>query len=594
MSVFTDVIRRAGERPRRLYRGIGFRILELSFGSLPFLLAYLALREVLAGELDMFGVGLVVLGLLVCLTGQLLFSYLGQLDCFLGTYDLIMCYRARVIDHLRGLPLGELQQRRIGGLASVLTDDMKRVEDIFTHLTAELVAAAAVPLLITVALFLVDWRLALALVAAVPLAVAALNFLSRWFLRASRSKQSQVSHATSVVVEFLAGIRTLRLFHRTDAMLQRLERLFAGIRHTSMGVEAWGGGTVQFYRLGVELGLVLLLLTGAALAARGGLDPLGWLLFILIGYRVLGPLLDAAAYLTEVRFMAESQARIRELLDKPALPERLGATAPEGSDVVFENVSFRYADEWVLHDVSFRAPSGAVTAVVGPSGAGKSTLLGLLARFHDPQRGRITLGGVDIRELGTNELYAELGFVFQDVQLVDATVLDNVRMGRPDADDDAVVRACRAAYCDPFVQRLPHGYHTRIGEGGARLSGGERQRLSIARALLKDAPVVLLDEATASVDPYAQREIQRALEALVRGRTVIVIAHRLHTIRYADRILVLDGGRLAEQGTHEQLLAGNGTYQALWREHDAALNEGTDTGDFPELSESRRPAATRE
>lgn len=234
--------------------------------------------------------------------------------------------------------------------------------------------------------------------------------------------------------------------------------------------------------------------------------------------------------------------------------------------MAFEGVGFRYdtSAEWVLRDVSFRAPQGRIVAVVGPSGGGKSTLLHLLARFFDPQEGRITLGGVDLRDLGPDRLYDHLSFVFQDVQLFDGSVLENVRIGRPDATDAEVMAACRAARCDEFIRRLPQGYETPIGENGQRLSGGQRQRLSIARALLKDAPVLLLDEATASVDPEAQHEIQEAISRLIKGRTVIVIAHRLHTIQHADQILLLAQGRIIERGSHDELLRAGGLYRDMW------------------------------
>jgi sulfate-transporting ATPase/ATP-binding cassette subfamily B protein len=494
------------------------------------------------------------------------------LNSFLGSYALTISYRGRLIDHLQRLPLGIFGRQRIGQMAAVITDDVKRVEDIFTHLTAELLAAVSVPLLFALVLAWVDWRLTLLLLISLPLATWALNGANRFFLAHGGRKQALFLDTSGLIVEFVTGVRTLRLFHRADEWLRQLDERFTRIRHASMGAEAWGGGSVQIYRLVMEGGLVLLLLGAGWLIGTQGLSSVSWLLFVVAAYKLLDPLLDAAAYLVELRAMVQGEARLQELLDEAPLDEGSVTGAPACFDVEYRGVNFAYGQQQVLHDISFCAMEGGITAIVGPSGAGKSSLLYLLARFQDPQQGQIMLGGIDLRRMHSDALYQHLGFVFQDVQLFDGSILDNVRIGRADASDEAVIAACRNAFCDEFVQRLPQGYATRIGENGQQLSGGERQRLSIARALLKDAPVLLLDEATASVDPQSQHEIQRALSRLVKGRTVIMIAHRLHTIRRADQILVLDEGRLRECGTHQTLLASNGLYAELWREQQAGID----------------------
>lgn len=557
---------RFSDRPiAPLWRGLALRVLERLFSITPFFLGYLWLADAASGGARTLSLPLLGLGLAILLAGQLACSYLGQLGCFLGAYDLMLGYRERVIDHVGRLPLGFLQQQQTGQLAGIVTDDVKRVEDIFTHVAAELVAAGAVPVLFLAVLAWVDWRLTLALAITLPVAVISLNAARRFFLARGRQKQNLLLDTSGLMVEFVTGLRTLRLFNRTGPWLDRLDRRFAAIRHASLGVEAWGGGSIQLYRLCVEAGLVTLLLTAGWLSGSDDLRPLTWLLFALVACKLMEPLLEASAFLTQLRAMALGEDRIRRLLEEPPLPEGGGTPAPDG-EVTFQQVGFRYQDEWVLRDISFRAAPGSMTAIVGPSGAGKSTLLHLVARFFDPQTGRVMLGGADVRELDANVLYRHLAFVFQDVQLFDGTILENVRIGRSEASEEEVAAACRAAYCEGFLQRLPDGLHTRIGENGQLLSGGERQRLSIARALLKDAPILLLDEATASVDPDAQYEIQLALSRLAQDRTVIVVAHRLHTIRHADQILVLDRGRIVESGRHQDLLARQGLYAILWQD----------------------------
>lgn len=293
-----------------------------------------------------------------------------------------------------------------------------------------------------------------------------------------------------------------------------------------------------------------------------------WLLFILVAYKIVDALLEVAAYLTQLRVMDLAVSRLDALMAEPVMAEETAVAVPDDLTLIFNRVSFRYQGEWVLRDINCRIPAGSITAIVGSSGSGKSTLLHLLGRFFDPQQGEITLGGVALTQLGTHALYDKIGFVFQDVQLFDGTVLDNVRIGNPSATDEQVYAACRQANCEGFIAQLGQGYHTMLGEGGSRLSGGERQRLSIARMWLKNPQIILLDEATASIDPCAQADIQRALSQLAQDRTVIMIAHRLKTVEYADQILVVEQGQIAEAGSHTQLLEQKGLYWRLWNEQN--------------------------
>lgn len=576
LQVINRVIQHSGRSPAQFYTGLIWQIIERCLGLVPIVICYFWLVHVLshdnAASADSLLPLLLVLALLGVFLLQLLFANWGLRNSFVGSYHIMGGYREQTLNRVHQLPLGTLHRYRVGQLSDVLTDDINRVETIFTHLAAELFATAAIPLMFFLVLLWVDWRLTLALAASFPFALLVLSGSRRLFVHMSRQKQETFRDTAGLLVEFVTGIKSLRLFNRADQWLSRLYQQFDYMTKMSLGVEAWGAGPVVLYRLLVELGLVFLLLVCALLVGSEGEQPLTWLLFLLLAHKLIAPLLEMAEHLTVMRYAIQSERKIEALRSEAVLAEPTQPQQPQGYQVQFDHVQFAYDAETVLHDLSFTVPANTITAIVGPSGAGKSTVMHLLARFYEPSAGTVSLGGVDIRAIGTDGLYQHVSMVFQQVQLYDGTIMENIRIGRPEASDEDVVAACQAAYCDGFIQALPDGYNTRIGESGQRLSGGERQRLSIARALLKDAPVLLLDEATASVDPQAQYEIQTALSRLAVGRTVIMIAHRLSTVRDADQILVLDQGRMVEEGTHQSLLQHKGLYKTLWEAQNTGMH----------------------
>jgi len=558
----------------RISYGIMLRILAQICAIAPFFIAWLALQQVVYGEGSWPHWPQLTLALLVCFIGQLVFSHFGQLGCFLGSYDIMMRYRSAVADHLRHIPLGYFQRHRLGETSALLTDHMRRVEEIFSHLLPEVIVGLSAPVIFVLVLLTVNVPLTLALLCTLPLGLLLLWLMSRMMLRATRQQGERFALASGLLLEFIGGIKTLRLFNRHQPMLDKLDHTFGEIKQASMGIEAWGGGGVQLFRLCAESGLVTLFICAGYLALGNALDPASWLLFVLVAFKVIDPLLDAAAYFTLMSVMRQSSQRLNALMAEPVQAEHSDLPLPLSNEIAFERVSFAYQQQPVLKDISFRVAQGTVTALVGASGCGKSTILHLLGRFREVQQGQITLGGSDISQLGSAQLYERMGFVFQDVQLFDGSVLDNVRIGRPDASDEEVIAACKAACCEEFVRQLPQSWHTPLGEGAQRLSGGERQRLSIARMMLKDPAVILLDEATALLDPLTQSEIQLALSRLAVGKTVLMIAHRLRTVEYAEQILVMDSGQIVERGNHQQLLARPGIYQQLWQAQESGDTQG--------------------
>ncbi|MFS2225868.1 ABC transporter ATP-binding protein [Pantoea sp. B65] len=570
MSMLNQVRSAGGRGVQRIWLGIILRVLAQIFAIAPFFIAWLALQKLVFQQGNWQYWPQLTLALLLCFFAQLVCSHFGQLGCFLGSYDIMLRYREAVADHLRNLPLGYFQRHRLGETSALLTDHMRRVEEIFSHLLPEVIVGLSAPLIFVAMLLTVNVPLTLALLGTLPVGLLLLWIMSRCMLRATRQQGERFALASGLLLEFIGGIKTLRLFNRHQSMMDKIERNFADIKQASMGIEAWGGGGVQLFRLCAELGLVTLFICAAMLAQQHALDPFSWLLFVLVAVKVIDPLLDAAAWFTLMSVMRQSSQRLNALMAEPVQAEQSDIRLPERNDIAFSGVSFAWEPQRpVLNNISFRVPQGTVTALVGASGSGKSTILHLLGRFAEVQQGEITLGGVPVSRLGSAQLYERLGYVFQDVQLFDGSVLDNVRIGRPDASDEEVIAACQAACCHRFVLRLPQGYHTPLGEGAGRLSGGERQRLSVARMMLKNPAVILLDEATALLDPLTQSELQLALSRLAVGKTVLMIAHRLRTVEYAEQILVVDNGEIVARGDHQQLLAQQGIYQRLWQAQEA-------------------------
>ena len=565
-SAMLRIVRHSGRSPALLVRAAAWQLIERLLEVVPMLLCYVLLITLqdsaeAIGTRQLVGLATLLAGIFVL---QLFAASRGQLAGFLGGYQIAAGYRDRLLEHLHRLPWLTVRQYPAGQLSQLLTDDIKKIETLFTHLAIELVVTALVPLILALGLLWVDWQLTLALLAGLPAAVLLIQWWRQRFAAVSADKQQLMAQTAGKLVEFVLGIKTLRLLNRGSTWLSGLYEAFDRLTRASLRVETWGAGPVVGFRLLVEMGLVALLCLSAWRLDQAQVAPATLLLFLLLAHRLLLPLLELAQQLSIARYAIQCETRIERFLSQTPLTEPAAPQCPKGHEVAFDRVSFAYPDSPGLDDISFRVAPGTITAVVGPSGSGKSTLLNLVSRFGDPDDGVIRIGGVSLPDIGTDGVCQRLGMVFQQVQLFSGSIADNVRIGRPTASDEEVATACRQAHCNDFIRALPQGYQTLVGEGGSQLSGGERQRLSIARAFLKDAPILLLDEITASVDAITQHQIQASLRTLVSDKTVIVVAHRLTTIRDADQILVMDKGRIVERGRHEALMAKQGLYYQLY------------------------------
>ncbi|WP_294612520.1 ABC transporter ATP-binding protein [uncultured Bacteroides sp.] len=488
---------------------------------------------------------------------------------FRGAYEMSAAGRVSLAEHLRKLSLGFLSRRDPGDLSSMLITDFTMAETGISHHLPQLMGALVMPVLAFAGLLWIDWRMAVAMFIALPLAVGILLGSTYLQYKLSGKQIAAKINAGNRLEEYLQGIRVMKAYNLLGDKFVRLKNAFAELRRACIRQEALLGPFILLSVTLIRAGLTLMILCGTYLLIGGDLSLLTFVMFLVVGSRVFDPLTSALTNFAEFRYFSIAGGRILTLMNEPEMQG--SKEAPESGDITFYHVSFGYQKKQVLHDVSVTLRKNTLTALVGPSGSGKSTMLKLCARFYDPQQGQVLFNGVDMKTLEPESLMSHISMVFQDVYLFQDTIRNNIRFGKTDAADEEIEAAARKACCHDFIMRLPKGYDTQVGEGGCTLSGGEKQRISIARAILKEAPVVLLDEATASLDPENEVEVQRAINTLITGRTVIVIAHRLKTIKNADNIIVLEEGRIAEQGKHQELLDNKGLYAKLWNIQEKTL-----------------------
>ncbi|WP_412517244.1 ABC transporter ATP-binding protein/permease [Actinomadura madurae] len=478
----------------------------------------------------------------------------------------------RVGDHLAALPLGWFSTDRTGRLTHSLSQGTSMITGVPAHLLTPLVTGVVTPVTVALGMFFFDWRPALAILACSPALLVVYRWAGTLADRSAHAVDASAVESSSRVVEFARAQPVLRAFGRTAEGHRLLDEALVSQRDAGRAMIRTGVPGIAGFAIAVQAVFTLVIALGAALALSGSLATAELIALLVMATRFTGPLIEVADLGAALRLAAHDIERIDDVLAVSPLPEPADpkSTARDGLGVEFDRVTFGYGDEPVLHEVSFTVPPRTMTALVGPSGSGKTTIARLVARFWDTGSGTVRVGGEDVRDLATDDLMGRLSLVFQDVYLFDDTIEANIRIGRPGATPDDVREAARLARVDEIVDRLPDGWDTRVGEGGAVLSGGERQRVSIARALLKNAPVVLLDEATAALDPENEAAVQDALTALTADRTLIVIAHRLQTITGADQIIVLEEGRVTQRGRHPELVETPGRYADFWHERTHA------------------------
>lgn len=481
----------------------------------------------------------------------------------------VSCYtaaedsRIRIAEMVRRFPMSIFENKALTELTANMMGDCASIEHSMSHIVPPLFANAISSTLICICIIAFDWRMGLSIFCTLPLSFLIIFGSRRLQEKGSQKQVAAKLKASEEEQEYLEGIRIIKSCHLDGKKFSELNHALKDLKQQSIHMELGTSVFISIAQFILQAGIGITVFVGVHLLTNGAVTILPLLLSLVIVCRIYGPILTILTLLPMLFHTLVSTQRMRELANIPVM-EGQADVALKDNNITFENVSFAYNEEMVLKDVSVTIPEGKITALVGPSGSGKSTMSRLIARFWDTNHGSVKIGGIDVKKIDPEYLMGTMSFVFQEVTLFNDTVWNNIKIGNKNATDAQVLAAARAACCDEFVQRLPEGYHTLLGENGSTLSGGERQRISIARALLKDAPIILLDEATAALDPENEVLIQNALSRLIQGKTVIVIAHRLRTIAGADQIIILNNGSIEETGTHEQLMAKGGLYHHLY------------------------------
>ena len=560
-----------GKDKKELYFPIFLMCID-SLGSMAlYFVLYLTVLDLFFGTLTMNKIGIYTL---VCLLGviyRIIVYQKSYLLCFERAFTVTGQFRIKLADHFRKLSLGYFNQNSTGYLINTMTNDMGSFEGVLSHALSFLMKTVTLCGLILVGTFFINWKLALAECVVLLLAVPLLRWGNRLVEQLGTKKRTMTARMVSTVMEYIKGIKIFKAHNMTSIHFERLLESLEKVRKISVQIECQMAPPTAIYSILVNFLMPLVLLDGSYLLLGGQIPNESFIAFLIMSIAISGLLISFEHYYIMLKDLKLAADNLGKAMSHAPLPYQDDSFTLERYDVAFQKVCFSYDNgEEVLHRISFTAPEGSVTALIGPSGSGKSTVANLIARFWDVSSGVITIGGRDIRELEPDRLLQSISAVFQENTLLSDTILNNIRVGKPDAAMEEVIAAAKAACCHDFISKLSDGYNTVLAEGGASLSGGEKQRIAIARAILKNAPILLLDESTASLDADNEERINRALDHLLKGKTVFVIAHRLNTIQNADQIILLNNGNIEEIGTHLELLKKRGHYYSMIQEQEKA------------------------
>lgn len=540
-------------------------VFEAFFVAAPYGILAIILPTILRGEMQWATFGYWFAALVITFIARAFFSLKSYGGGMRAGYKAGTAIRLHLGEHLRKLSMGYFSKRNIGELVNRLFLNVEMVEMMIGHFMTQATTNLCTSLFVMIGLFWIFPKMTAIMVTALLIGLPLLFVLLKLVGREVKKKGQITDRANSSIIEYLHGIMVFKAFNVTGMGFKRLQTVLDELRRFTIWFEVKGFSVALTYVAILELGFVALIYAGLHFIQEGTLGVPEMIVFLVVSLRFYRPLHRFAENASLTRAYYTGAQAIEDVFDTPPI-EGDDTTAPTDFTIRFDNVGFGYGPTEVISDTSFTAHARSMTALVGPSGSGKSTIVKLVARFWDVGRGEISIGNRNIQTMSPDALLSNISMVFQDVYLFKDTILNNISIGNDKASKDEVIAAARNACCHDLIMNLPQGYDTIIGEGGATLSGGEKQRIAIARAMLKDAPIVLLDEATAALDPENDRMVQMAIDNLVKSKTLLVIAHRLHTITAANQIVVLDEGRVVEKGRHQELLKNNGLYAHLWQE----------------------------
>lgn len=564
--MFKKVLEYAGEYRKTTYASMAVMLIGIVMNVLPFLFLYQLMEPLLLHEnVEVWYVVWRVLAIGICGVLYALFYVKGLALSHRAAYKTLKNLRSSLQGKLERQPLGTIQEKGVGTLKKMFIDDIDSIELLLAHALPEGLSNVAVPLFVFIAMFFVDWKLALLSLCALPLGLIAMGAMYKAGTSKMGAYYASAQKMNNTIVEYINGMEVVKVFNRDGESYKRFEQDVRGYRDFTL---AWYKVCWPWMALYNSILPCLALFTlpiGAYLVLSGASTLPDLAQVLCMSFGAGAPLLRALSFMSTLPQINYKITALEQLMNAPALEQKEKPFTGKDHSLSFENVRFAYKEDEVLHGVSLTVPEGSLTALVGESGSGKSTLAKLLVHYYDVAGGSIQVGGQDLREMSVEALNDQISYVSQEQFLFNMSLLENIRLGKPDATDDEVLAAAEKAQCMEFLARLPQGIHTMAGDGGKQLSGGERQRISLARAILKDAPIVVLDEATAFMDPENEEKMNAAIAEIIKGKTVIVIAHRLHSIVNADQICVLNNGQVAGIGLHEKLLENCPEYAKLWQ-----------------------------
>ena len=574
LKIIRRVLRLSGNLSKRIWGSFICGFLESMFGLLPIAAVFLVLIELqngqpITGQTWGIVIGLIAGGLIL----RMIFKYLVYRLQSTAGFEFVARERIALGDRLRNVPMGFFHDNSVGDITATVTTDLNFLENYSMHILDKVTTGVLSMIVMAGCILAFDWRIGLIFVAGILLSFPIYSHMQKKGKALSAKRQKIQSEAVAATLEYVQGISVVKSFNMCDKNLSDIEDAYESNAAASYGVERVFTPLNMTYSMVFRISACMIMLCAGILAVGGDLSFANLAVILIASFTIFNPIEVMGQMTTMIRTMDAALDRVERIKQAKKIDENGRDIPLDSFDIGFEHVSFAYENgNPILKDVSFSIPQGSMTAIVGPSGGGKTTITRLIARFWDVQEGSITIGGHDVKEFTCDSLLKNMSMVFQNVYLFHDTIENNIKFGCPDATHEQVVAAAKKACCHDFISALPQGYDTVIGEGGSTLSGGEKQRISIARAMLKDAPIILLDEATASVDPENEVHLQQAISALVKNKTLIVIAHRLSTIRDADQILVVDNGKIVEKGVHAELIQQKGIYQKFWNIRQKARN----------------------